>query len=122
MTNEEGRLKGKGVQFMSTEVRNAIIAGNEKFMAAANRGDAAAIAALYTENGQVLPPNSDAVSGRQAIQAFWQGVIQMGIKDIRLETVEVENHGTTANEVGRFTLKGEGGQMIDNGKYVVIWK
>jgi len=107
---------------VSTEIRNAIMAGNEKLMAAASRGDATAMAALYTENGQVLPPNSDAVSGRQAIQSFWQGAIQMGIKAVKLETVEVENYGTTANEVGRFTIQGEGGQVVDSGKYVVIWK
>lgn len=107
---------------MSTEIRNAIIAGNEKLMAAASKGDAATMAALYTENGQVLPPNSDAVSGRSAIQSFWHGAIQMGIKAVRLETLEVEGQGTTANEVGRFTLQGENGQVVDSGKYVVIWK
>jgi uncharacterized protein (TIGR02246 family) len=107
---------------MSTEIRNAILAGNEKLMAAAGRGDAAAMAALYTENGQVLPPNSDAVSGRPAIQSFWQGAIQMGIKAVKLETLEVEGYGTTANEVGKFTLQGEGGRVVDSGKYVVIWK
>jgi uncharacterized protein (TIGR02246 family) len=107
---------------MSTEIRNAIMAGNEKLMAAASRGDAAAMAALYTENSQVLPPNRDAVSGRQAIQSFWQGAIQRGIKAVKLETVEVEGLGTTANEVGRFTLQGEGGLVLDSGKYVVVWK
>lgn len=107
---------------MSTEIRNAIMAGNEKLMAAASRGDATAMAALYTEDGQVLPPNSDAVSGRPAIQSFWQGAIQMGIKAVRLETIEVEGHGSTANEVGKFTLQGEGGLVVDTGKYVVIWK
>jgi ketosteroid isomerase-like protein len=80
------------------------------------------MAALYTENGQVLPPNSEAMSGRQAIQSFWQSAIQMGIKAVKLETLEVESHGATANEVGRFILHGEGGQVIDAGKYVVIWR
>ena len=107
---------------MSTEIRNAILAGNEKLMAAASRGDAAAMAALYTENGHVLPPNSDAVNGRSAIQSFWQGAIQMGIKAVKLETLEVEGHGATANEVGKFILQGEGGRVVDSGKYVVIWK
>jgi ketosteroid isomerase-like protein len=30
--------------------------------------------------------------------------------------------GDTAVEVGRYTLSGEGGQVLDTGKYVVIWK
>ena len=106
----------------SAELTSAIAAANENFMATFKRGDAAGMAALYTENGQLLPPNSDFVTGRQAIQALWQSVMDMGIKDAKLETVEFEGHGDTAIEVGKYTLSGEGGQVMDSGKFVVIWK
>jgi uncharacterized protein (TIGR02246 family) len=106
----------------STEVRDAIVAANENFVAAFGRGDAAGLAALYTENGQILPPNADFVTGAQGIQAFWQAIFGMGIQEAGLETAEVEDHGDTAVEVGKFTLKGEGGQVLDQGKYIVIWK
>jgi uncharacterized protein (TIGR02246 family) len=109
-------------QATSTEVRDAIATANENFMAAAKQGDAAALAALYTENGQVLPPNSDFVTGKEAIQAFWQAIRDTGIKAATLETVEVEGHGDTATEVGKYTLHGEEGQQLDKGKYIVIWK
>jgi ketosteroid isomerase-like protein len=46
----------------------------------------------------------------------------MGIKAVMLETVEVEDYGHTAHEVGKYTIQGEGGQVTDTGKYVVIWK
>jgi uncharacterized protein (TIGR02246 family) len=105
-----------------TEVRDAIAAGNEKFMAAFGQGDAAGLAALYTENGQILPPNGDFVTGKQAIQGFWQALMDMGIKAAKLEIVEVEGYGNTAIEVSKYTLKGEGGQALDKGKYIVIWK
>jgi uncharacterized protein (TIGR02246 family) len=109
-------------QSTSTEFRDAIAAGDENFMAAFSRGDAAGLAALYTEDGQILPSNSDFVTGRQAIQAFWQGAMDMGIKSVKLEIVEVEDHGDTAIEVGKYTLQGEAGQVLDTGKYIVIWK
>lgn len=109
-------------QSTSTEVRDAIAAANENFMAAWKRGDAAGLAALYTENGQVLPPNSDFVTGKEAIQAFWQAIIDMGIKGIKLKSVEVEGHGDTAIEVSEYTIHGEEGQELDKGKYIVIWK
>jgi uncharacterized protein (TIGR02246 family) len=109
-------------QSISTEVRDAIAAANENFMAAFKKGDAAGLAALYTENGQVLPPNSDFVTGKEAIQAFWQALIDMGIKDLKLKTVEVEGHGDTAIEVSQYTIHGEGGQELGKGKYIVIWK
>ena len=106
----------------STEVRAAIVAANQDFITTFKRGDAAGMAALYAENGQVLPPNGDFVTGRPALQTFWQAIMDMGIKEAGLETVEVEAHGDTATEVGKYTLKGEGGQVLDNGKYIVIWK
>ena len=106
----------------STEVQAAIVAANQEFVAAFSRGDAAGIATLYTKDGQALPPNNEFVAGKQAIQTFWQGAMNMGIKAAKLETVEVENYGDTAGEVGKYTLEGEGGQVIDVGKYVVIWK
>jgi uncharacterized protein (TIGR02246 family) len=109
-------------QATSTEVRDAIAAGNEKFMAAFGQGDAAGLAALYTEKGQILPPNGDFVTGKEAIRGFWQALFDMGIKVAELEIVEVEGHGDTAIEVSKYTLKGEGGQVLDKGKYIIIWK
>lgn len=109
-------------QSTSTDIRHAIGAANRDFMAALSRGDIASAAAAYTEQGVVLPPNSEVVAGKQAIQTFWQGAINMGIKTVTLETNEMEGYGDTAHEVGRYTLQGDSGQVIDIGKYVVIWK
>jgi len=106
----------------STDVHDAIVAADETFMTTFSRGDAAGIAALYTKNGQFLPPNGDFVSGRQAIQTTFQAFMDSGIKAIKLETVEVEAYGDTASEVGKYTLEGEGGQVLDEGKFLVIWK
>lgn len=109
-------------QLTLTKAYEDIAAANENFMAAFNRGDAAGLAALYTENGQLLPPNSDFLSGKQAIQTFWQALMDMGIKTAQLEIVEVEDHGDTAIEISTYTLQDEDGQLLDRGKYLVIWK
>ena len=106
----------------ASELRAAIEAANKVFMDAAARGDAAGVAALYTEDGQLLPPNAGPATGRAAVQAFFQAAMDMGIKSALLTTVEVEGHGDTATEVGRIKLFGEGEQELDQGKYLVIWK
>ena len=107
---------------VSTDLRDAIAGQNEQFMAAVARGDAAGLAALYTEDGQVLPPNAGFVTGRQAVEGFWQAVMAMGVKEAVLEIAEVEGHGDTAIEISTFKLLGEGEQVLDKGKYIVIWK
>lgn len=104
------------------DVKAAILKGNQQFMAAFGQRDAAAMAKLYAPGAQVLPPHSDFVTGAEAIQQFWQGAMDMGIRQAKLETAEVESTEDTAVEVGRFTLFGEGGGVADAGKYLVVWK
>lgn len=106
----------------ATDIRSDIIACNNAFMDAFGRGDAAGLANLYTVGGQLLPPNSDVVAGRDGIRTFWQGAVDAGLTAATLDTVEVESTGETAVEVGRYTLRAKSGQVADAGKYVVVWK
>jgi len=104
------------------DVRAAIEAANRAFCAAMDRGDAAAIAALYTSTAELLPPGSDAVRGREAIRKIFQAGIDAGQKELTLTTFEVDAHGDTADEVGTWMAKGKDGAILDTGKYLVIWK
>lgn len=94
------------------------------FVAAFNAGDGATVASLYTEDAALYPPGGEPVHGRAAIQTFWQGAIDSGMKIDDLHAVEVEASGDMAGEVGVFALSvpGEGGATQVTGKYIVIWK
>jgi ketosteroid isomerase-like protein len=100
----------------------AIEAANARFSSDFAKGDAVAVASHYTAAGQAFPPNGDVARGREAIARLWKGAMDAGVKSVKLVAVEVEAHGATAHEVGTYTLLGEGGKAIDNGKYIVIWK
>ncbi len=106
----------------SPSPRAGIEAANARFAAAFAKGDAAAVASHYTIAGQVLPPNGEPVRGREAIATFWKGVMDAGVKGVKLTVVEAEAHGGTAHEVGAYVLTGEGGKTLDTGKYIVVWK
>ena len=82
------------------EVRDAVDAGNQAFVAAFLRGDAAAIAQLYTETAQVIAPGEPVARGRAAIAAAWQKAIDAGVKDVSLHTADVESAGDLASETG----------------------
>jgi ketosteroid isomerase-like protein len=62
---------------------------NDRFAQAFNKGDAAAVAAMYTPDAVVLPPGSEMVKGRSAIQAFWKKSAEQ-IGDIKLTTLDVK--------------------------------
>lgn len=105
----------------ASDVRTVIEAANRRFMTAFRDKDAAAIAKLYAAEGQLLPPNSDAISGEAGIREFWQGVMNLGITEALLETIDVDAAGDTAIETGRYRLLA-GGASLDAGKYLVVWK
>src|SRR5688572_18444092 len=69
----------------SGNVRADIEKANEAFAAAFAKGDAAAIAAMYSGDAQVFPPNSDVIAGSAAIQKLWQGAMGMGVKTVKLQ-------------------------------------
>ena len=109
-------------QAILTDVYDEIAAANEVFMTAFRQGDAAGLANLYTEDWQLLPPNGDFVTGYQELEGFWAAAMNMGFKEAKLEIVEVDPCADTAIEVSKFTMLGEAGQVLDEGKYIVIWK
>ena len=90
-----------------------------------NGKDAAAVARHYTDDASLFPPGAPRQDGRDAVQSFWQGAIDVGLTDVVLTTVAVEEFGDTATEEGTLTgtLAGAGGAPTALvGKYIVLWK
>lgn len=81
------------------------------------------IANLYTQDGQVMPPGSDVVTGQEAVAEFWQAIGRdLGVETVDIEPVEVEDYGSTAMRVGRATLSDADGETLDQVKFIEIWK
>ncbi len=95
-----------------------------KFVVAFNAGDSATLASLYSEDAALFPPDGERIDGRSAIQTFWQGAIDSGMKFDDVHAVEVDSRGDIAGEVGVFILSvpGDSGMTKVPGKYIVIWK
>lgn len=117
-----GLAASPSVTAQSGNVKAAVDAANKKFGTAIAAGNAAGVAALYTEDAMALPPNGEAVRGRAAIEKAFQGMIASGVKEVTLTAQEVEGHGDTATEVGAYSVKDGAGKELDRGKYVVVWK
>ena len=101
--------------------RADIEAAHRAFGDAARKRDGERLAAAYTADAIVMPPDGPFVKGRENIGEFWMSAIQqMGVKDVRLNTLDVEEAGDTAYEVGEAVLALASGTVT--AKYVVVWK
>jgi uncharacterized protein (TIGR02246 family) len=95
---------------------------NQLFMNAFSAGDAEKVAGFYTANCRFLPDNGDPVDGRANVQELLQSMMDGGVSSVELITWEVEDCGDTAVEVGRVIMRGDADELIDDGKFIVIWK
>lgn len=111
-----------GETTVSTTVQEAIQEVNKTFGELLSRKDAAGIARLYAEDAVVMPPNQDLIHGRNNIEGFWRGLMTAGVRSVQLETQNTEQYGEVIAELGRFTVVIERNQVIDEGKYLVLWK
>lgn len=107
------------------ETRAAIESANAKFSEAFARGDAKALAAMYTSDAIAFPPDSEMIRGNEAIGEFWKVTRDSGVQSAALTTVDVERSGDLAYEVGRvsLTIQVAGkAPTTATAKYVVVWK
>ena len=99
-----------------------LLAADAAWAAAFAKGDAAAVAAIYTTDGQILAEGSEPVKGTAEIQKFIQGVMAEGVSSVVLTTLDVFGHGNAATEVGRYVMKDKAGKELDHGKYIEYWR
>lgn len=97
-----------------SDIRGIVKEASDRWNAAFNGGDAAAVAALYTEDATVLPHTHAVVKGTAAIADFWAGLISAGVKDHGIELREVEEEGNLAFSSGKWSATG----LAEDGKAV----
>ncbi|MGH8194514.1 MAG: YybH family protein [Woeseiaceae bacterium] len=100
---------------------DGLAAMQDVWQSAFEAGDSAAIAAIYSADGAVLPPNGETVTGRAAIDAFWNEFLASGING-EIKDTEVYAQGDLGYKVGTYTMTDATGAAIDDGKYVEIWR
>jgi uncharacterized protein (TIGR02246 family) len=95
---------------------------DDTWAAAFNKGDAAAVAAMYDEDAYVLPPGADMLKGRAAIQAFWGQAMQQ-MEEIKCTAIDVLPGRRAAREIGTCSAKTKAQPPADVViKYAVVWR
>jgi uncharacterized protein (TIGR02246 family) len=109
-------------------VRAAIDSADRQFAVAFKAGDAATAASFYEQDAVSAPPNTDAQSGRAAIEKGLAGMFKdLGkLNDFTVTTKNLDIYPDHAIEVGSyemsFTPAGAKDAMKDHGTFMNYWR
>jgi uncharacterized protein (TIGR02246 family) len=99
-----------------------IDSGYRRFEDAFSRGDAETISQIYTDDAEWLVPGAPPIIGRAAIEATWKTLVGEGGNFLKITTLQLQQAGTWAWELGTFVATDPGGSVLNAGKYLVIWQ
>ena len=105
------------------EAEKAVAAVVAAYIEKYNSKDAAGVAALYTEDGILVPPGP-MITGRANIEKAWQASFDAGRTGIRYDIKQIKPEGNVVLVVGQFTVKmPEGGSLQDrSGNFVNVYQ
>ena len=84
----------------------------------------AAIVDLYTDDASLLVPNGPAVRGKKALEKDFKDTFADGkVKGVKFHTENVYGDGKEyLAEEGTWQVFEQGGALLDDGKYLKLWK
>ena len=103
----------------------AVHAAHEDYIKAVGNHDAAGVAALYATDARLMPPGEPMVTGRDAIEAWGQGMFDMGVKSLDMNEIDLIQAGDLTVSVGHYRLVVEppgADRMEDVGKYLEVYR
>jgi ketosteroid isomerase-like protein len=77
---------------------------------------------VYAPHAHMLAPDQGTIVGTDDITQFFQSIIDGGVSDIQLTSMELDVLHGTAIEVGRATLVGEETEIVDIATFLNVWK
>ena len=115
--------KKEGVStFDITEMKKIIIKKNSEFTKAHITRDTTFLNNIFTQDAKVFPPNSDVVNGRAAIGVLNSEWVNYGIEEFTEETTGFYGNEDYLFDEGTYFLRYGKNNIIDEGKYINIWK
>jgi uncharacterized protein (TIGR02246 family) len=108
------------------EARAAIDKGNRQWIEGWEKGDAALVASIFTEDGTMLGSKGRVYKGYQQIFERQKAVMKAlgaGVK-VEVTTTALWVDGETAYETGKYVYRyqEDGKPVTDEGRYATVWK
>lgn len=100
----------------------SILQSNKHFMKSFETGDSVGVSNCYANDAKAMVPNQPSIKGRQNIAHFISETMAKGISDFDLHTIKIWGDSSILAEEGTYQISGKEKNILDKGKYIVLWK
>lgn len=87
-----------------------------------SNSDSAGLADMFTPDGKLMEPNSPAITGKDALLHQFGFLMKGGISKVSLTTTGLWGDDNLLVEEGKFSYKNKRDLLLDEGKYIMLWK
>jgi uncharacterized protein (TIGR02246 family) len=95
---------------------------HSQFLKAFNAKDPTGLAAVYSNDAMLMPPNAPAVKTQLGVQEFARQFFSPSISGLLLNVAETTVTGDYAFCTGYYTMLGPDGSSVDHGKFLEVLK
>ena len=111
---------------LAADESGRIRSGTASWMQSFNSGNAGAVAALYAEEGVLMPPNAPLARGtvaiKEAVAKEIAGAKKSGMTLSQGTLDEINVIGDMAWHSGSYLVKDKAGKQLDAGKFLEVWE
>jgi len=106
------------------EAKKAIAASNKIYFQAFAKGDSSLFIDRYAKDCWIMLPNAPALCGEEApLEFFKMAYNKLGLRNGKLITIDIFGDGVEfVTEEGFWQSFDADNKLLDNGKFLVLWK
>ena len=112
---------GRSSTAAASEATAAAAEATQRWSQAFAAGDAAKLAALYTDDARSTPPGGPSIVGRKAIEEYWRSDIGRGGVGTTLTPADAFLGDDFLHTAGTYEVVGASGTALARGQYQQVW-
>lgn len=95
---------------------------NHRFARCIAEKNTASLIKFYAPDATLMVPTVAPFKGHSSIMAFWESSIDKGLRRLSRQTIHLEGNKKQLLEEGKYVLYGQDNEILDVGKYHVVWE
>ncbi len=100
----------------------SVLQSNQNLIKAFKAADSIEAAQAFTKNARIMVANHAPINGRNDIAAYFSNMINTGVRDLKLNTGNIEGDSSILVEEGSYQLLNKKGNQVDKGEYIALWQ